>query len=164
MGRSAGLVHRKLPYDAVINTRQPVSPRTDDEEQDAQGFEKKGAEDLLEQLVSIARYAENRANPVDEYNSAAITGAASSASVTVQPTYEYMAEKIEAVIVTGPTGLISLQLGDRIWALTIPASGILVIAPISILLGRSDARVLTPAAGGVYTLELMGIADRRFSI
>lgn len=164
MARSDGLIHRKLPPDAIIHTRQPGKVETTDEEQTAPAFEKRGAEDLLKQLVSIARFAENRANPVDEYNSAAITGAGSSASITVQPTYEYMAEKIESVIVTGPTGQINLQLGDRLWTLTIPASGILVIAPISILLGRSDARILTPAAAGVYTLELMGIADRRFSI
>lgn len=164
MARSEGLIHRKLPPDAVIHTRQPEKVEVTDEETGAAGFEKLGAQALLEQLVSIARNAENRANPVDEYNSAGVTGAGSSASITVQPTYEYMPEKIEAIIVTGPTGAISLQLGDRIWSLTIPASGILVIAPLALMLGRSDARILTPAAAGTYSLELMGIADRRFSI
>jgi hypothetical protein len=164
MARSDGLIHKKLPPDSIIHTRQPEKVRTDDEEQVSTKFEKLGAEQLLEQLVTVARAAENRGNPVDEYNSAGVSGAGSSASVTVQPTYEYMPEKIETVIVTGPTGAITLQLGDRIWALTIPASGILIIGPMALLLGRSDARILTPASAGVYTLELMGIADRRFSI
>jgi hypothetical protein len=32
------------------------------------------------------------------------------------------------------------------------------------MLGRNDDRKLTPVAAGTYTLELMGIADRRFNI
>lgn len=164
MTTAPGYRHPRLPAGAVIHTRQPVKPGATDEESAEPGFEYEGLQQLLEQFETIARAAENRANPVDEYNSAAVTGAGSSASVTVQPTYEYMPEKIETVIVTGPTGAITLQLGDRLWALTIPASGILVIAPVAILLGRSDSRILTPAAAGIYTLELCGIADRRFKI
>jgi hypothetical protein len=120
---------------------------------------------IAEQLQSIARRIENAANPVDEYNSAAISGAGSSAVVSVQPTYEYMPEKIQAVIITGTPGAnVTLQLGDRLWALVIPAAGILPIGPLALMLGRSDPRVLTPATPGVFTLELMGIADRRFNI
>lgn len=164
MARSEGLIHRKLPQDAIIHTRQPGTVETTDEETGAKGFETLGAQALLEQLITIARAAENRANVVDEYNSAAITGAGSSASVTVSPTYEFMAEKIESIIVTGPAGVITLQLGDRLWTVTIPAIGFIVIAPVAILLGRSDARILTAASAGVYSLELCGVADRRFSI
>lgn len=164
MARYDGLVHKKLPPDAVIHTRQPVQPETTEQETAEPGFETLGLEKFGEQLQTIARAAENRANVVDEYNSAAVTGAGSSASVTVFPTYEYMPEKIESIIITGPTGLINLQLGDRLWALTIPATGILVIAPLALILGRSDPRILTPVAAGVFTLELMGVADRRFAI
>lgn len=159
-----GIRHSKLPPDSVIHTRQPVDPETGDKDQEPIAFDRKGLQELREQLVTIARRAENRGNPVDEYNSAGVTGAGSSASVVVQPTYEYMPEKIEAIIITGPTGAINLLLGDRQWNLTIPASGILVIAPIAIMLGRSDARVLTPSVAGVYSLELCGVADRRFAI
>ena len=155
--------HGRLPSDAIIHTREPVNPETTDAETDVPSFEKLGLDELKEQIGNVARHLENRSFVVDEYNSAAVSGAGSSASVTVPPTYEYKPEKIESIIVTGPTGVINLQLGDRQWALTIPASGILVIAPIAILLSRSDARILTPVTPGVYTLELMGVADQRFS-
>ena len=155
--------HGRLPSDAIVHTRDPLPPETTDTEKDTPTFEKRGIDQLNEQMGNVARHLENRSFVVDEYNSAAISGAGSSASITVPPTYEYKPEKIESIIVTGPTGAISLQLGDRIWALIIPASGILVIAPIAILLSRSDARILTPTTPGVYTLELMGVADQRFS-
>jgi hypothetical protein len=164
MGRSEGFVHSKLPHDAIIHTREPEPARTRDEEQTSRGFEQFGLEAIAEQLQNLATRIENAANPVDEYNSAAISGAGSSAVLTVSPTYEYMPEKITSIIITGPAGSISLQLGDRIWALSIPASGVLVIAPVALMLGRSDSRILTPGAAGVFTLELMGIADRRFNI
>jgi hypothetical protein len=141
-----------------------VKPETTDVEETSEEFAELNAKRLADALDTLARVVENRGSPVDEYNSAAITGAGSSASLTVQPTYEYMPEKIEAIIITGPVGSINLQLGDRLWALTIPASGILVIAPIAIMLGRSDARILTSGTPGPYTLELCGIADRRFQI
>jgi hypothetical protein len=120
--------------------------------------------DVREQLATIARAAENRANLVDEYNSANISGAASSAQVQVFAQYEYMPEKIESIIVAGVAGSVTLQIGDRQLALTIPASGLLVVAPVAMLLGRNDPRTLTPGTPGVYFLELMGIADRRFKI
>jgi hypothetical protein len=164
MARTEGLIHRKLPHDAVIHTRQPVRPTTEDEEQESRSFTELGKAEFAEQMATLARTVENRANPVDEYNSAAVTGAGSAAVITVQPTYEYMPEKIESIVITGPPGNVTLQLGDRIWAMSIPATGILTIGYVALILGRSDARILTPASAGVYTLELMGIADRRFKI
>ena len=162
MSHSLPIHHRNLPPDAVMHTRQPVPPRTTDEDVPASGYLTQGLTALLTQLDNIARQAENRSHPVDEYNSAALSGAGSSASVSVQPTYEYMPEKIETIIITGPAGGITLLLGDRIWALTIPATNVLVLGPMALLLSRNDARTLTAAAAGVYTLELMGIADQRF--
>lgn len=164
MARSDGLVHRKLPPDATIHTRQPVEPTTTDQETESAGYDTLGAAALAEQLANLARSIENRSDIVDEYNSAAITGAGSSAVVEVFPTYEYMPEKIESILITGPAGPVQLQLGDRIWQLVIPAAGFLLIGYCGVVIGRSDRRVLTPASGGVYTLELMGIADRRFNI
>ena len=164
MARSDGLIHKKLPPDAVIHTRQPVPPTTTDQEQESAGYNTLGMAAFAEQMATIARTIENRANTVDEYNSAAVTGAGSSSVISVQPTYEYMPEKIESIVITGPPGAVTLTLGDRIWQLVIPAAGILMIARVGIILGRGDARILTPAAAGVYTLELMGIADRRFNI
>ena len=164
MARSEGLIHKKLPPDAVIHTRQPVKPTTEDSEQESRSFETLGLAQYAEQMGTLAKAIENRANAVDEYNSAAITGAASSASVVVFPTYEYMPEKIESIVITGPPGAITLQLGDRTWALNIPATGILTIGYVGLILNRTDARILTPAAAGIFTLELMGIADRRYKI
>lgn len=165
MPRYEGLIHSKLPPDAVIHTRQPVPPESGEREQIPEQFAELGAQELAGVLSELALRIENRANVVDEYNSAAITGAGSSASVTVQPTYEYMPEKILAVVITGPPAAqITLQLGDRIWPLVIPAAGVLPIGPLGIILGRSDARILTPQTPGVFTLELMGFADRRFKI
>lgn len=164
MARSEGLIHRKLPPDAVIHTRQPVKPGVTDEETEEKGFEALGLEQLAEQISALARTIENRTNLVDEYNSAPITGAGSASAVVVQPTYEYMPEKIEAIIVAGPAGNITLILGDRQLALTIPTTGYLILAPVAMLLGRSDTRSLQAATPGLYFLELMGIADRRFKI
>jgi hypothetical protein len=163
MARTEGLIHRKLPHDAVIHTREPVEPTTDDKEQESAGYTALGVAAFTQQLANIARIVENRTNIVDEYNSAAVSGAGSAAAITVQPTYEFMPEKIEAIIITGPAGAVTLQLGDRIWQLVIPAAGFIAFGQMGIVLGRSDARILTPAAAGVYTLELMGIADRRFN-
>jgi hypothetical protein len=154
--------HRRLPPDAIVHTRVPMPPRTTDAEMAPGEFAALGLTKLLNQLENLARQAENRSHPVDEYNTAGSSVAGTTTSVTVQPTYEYMPEKIETVIVTGPTGAITLQLGDRVWALTVPASGLLVIGPMALLLSRTDARILTSATPGVYTLELMGIADQRF--
>lgn len=61
---------------------------------------------------------------------------------------------------TSPNTMV-LQLGDRVWNLTMPASGILTISPIAVMLNRSDLRQLTVTSPGEYTLELMGYADTR---
>jgi hypothetical protein len=120
---------------------------------------------LREALGELARQTENRGNPVDEYNTTPITGAATESVVTVLPTYEYMPEKIEAIVVTGPPAAsVTLILGDRQWPVIIPAAGILPIGPLAIILGRSDPRQLVAQTPGIYSLELMGIADRRFGI
>lgn len=156
----------KLPHDAVIHPRSDANDpiRAEDEEQVSTGFLKAGMLRLRESLGELARQVENRGNPVDEYNTAATSGAATESTVTVLPTYEYMPEKIESIIVVGPPGNITLNLGDRSWPLTIPASGVIVIAPVAVLLGRNDTRQLVSATPGTYFIELMGIGDRRFSV
>lgn len=161
--RSGGVLHQKLPPNTAITTRQPDSIRADDKEQEPSTYERLGLVHLKKQLERISRLAENAMMPVDEYNTASGV-AGTTAVVTVQPTYEFMPEKIESIIITGPTGAITLQLGDRVWTLTIPASGILVIAPVALLLDRTDDRILRSATPGAYSLELMGRADKRFDI
>lgn len=165
MARSDGLIHSKLPPDARITVRGSNAPiGAQDIEQFSPEFIAAGMLELREALGEIARQAENRGNPVDEYNSAPITGAATASVVTVSATYEYMPEKIESILVGGPAGAVTLQLGDRVLPLAIPVAGILVIAPVAIMLGRNDLRQLSAATPGIYFLELMGVADRRFKI
>lgn len=165
MARSEGLIHSKLPPDSSVPVRGSNAPiGAQDVEQFSPEFIAAGMLELREALGGIARKAENRSNPVDEYNSAPITGAATESVVTVMPTYEYMPEKIESIIVGGPAGAASLQLGDRILPIAIPVAGIIVIAPVAIILGRNDLRQLSAATPGIYFLELMGVADRRFKI
>lgn len=60
-----------------------------------------------------------------------------------------------------PATTMTLQLGDRVWNLTMPPSGILTVSPIAVMLQRSDLRQLTVSTSGEYTLELMGYADTR---
>ena len=139
--------------------------RTQDVEPTDADFIAAGMDRLREALGELARQAENRSNPVDEYNTVPLTGAATESVVSVFPTYEYMPEKIEAVIVGGPpAAAVTLILGDRSWPLVIPAVGIIPIGPLAIILGRNDPRQLIASTPGLYSLELMGIADRRFNI
>lgn len=156
--------HNRLPPDAVIHTRQPLGTQVSEQETVSEDFARLGLARLLKQLSELNRIIDNRSKPVDEYQTGSPT-VSSAAPLTVQPTFEYMPEKIESVIVTGPpAGTATLQLGDRSWSVVVPASGVLVVAPVGILLSRSDTRQLTPSAPGVWGLELMGIADQRFNV
>jgi hypothetical protein len=146
---------------APIFTRDPGKPIDPVYEQKAVfSFLAAGIHSMVKQLGDLARQVENRSFVVDEYQIQGSLGTTESV-VTVQPIYEFKPEKIESIIITGPAGAVTLQLGDRLWNLTIPATGVIVIAPVAILLGRNDLRQLSGAPGN-YSLELMGIADERF--
>lgn len=116
---------------------------------------------LRNQIANLAKMAEDHSRPFDEYTPQVLTPE-SMTNVTVQPGWE-VPEIVQSIVVTGPTGTpaFTLQLGDRFWNLTLPAEGILVISPVSIMLSRSDNRVLTPSAPGEWSLELMGYCDDR---
>lgn len=114
---------------------------------------------LHEQLGEAAKLLEDKSRPVDTYRPQSLI-ADSETVITVLPAFE-INEVIESIIVSGPPSAVTLQLGDRVWPLTIPASGILVIAPIALRLGRNDTRQLVAAVAGDYTFELMGYADNR---
>lgn len=114
---------------------------------------------LVNDVGRVARLVEGMTQLVDEYRPAGyIADSTSVAQVT--PAYE-SPEVITSILVLGPPGNVTLQLGDRHWPLTIPASGLLVIAPVQLLLSRTDDRVLTGGAAGAYYLELMGHAHVR---
>lgn len=165
MARYDGIVHEKLPPGTMFPVRDKNEPiRTENAEQITPEFIRSGLLQLQEALGEIARQTENRGNPVDEYNTCSITGAATESTLTVLPTYEFMPEKIVGVIVSGtPSTAVTIILGDRQWPVIIPATGILIIAPIAIILGRNDIRQLTSVTPGQFFLELMGYADKRFS-
>jgi hypothetical protein len=226
-----------------IFTRQPNKPFDTDQQKTVFEYLAIGIHSLVTQMGDLARQIENRARVVDEYQVQSSTVTAESV-VTVQPIFDFVPEKIESVIVTGPptqsstptvnqiplgltgvasysnnsvgvlqtitggtvtaiaingvtTGLttgvffvpaggtvtvtysvaptvfttagipvqvpaqVTLQLGDRFWNLSMPPTGVIVIAPVGILLNRNDIRQLTGASGS-YSLELTGIADERF--
>ena len=114
-------------------------------------------------MKGLAEQALDFTRPVDEY---AIVGGYTGVGdsfVEVQPQFDTMSERIESVIVTGPvTTAFTLQLGDRNWTLSTDATGKVVLAPVSLQLGRNDRRLLTSATAGNWTLELMGHGDKRF--
>lgn len=166
MPRHGGLVHEKLPPDAKLNVRAKDTPiLAPDVDTPNWHYVALGLAAMQEALQELARQTENRGKVVDEYNTVPITGAASESILTVLPTYEYMPEKIEAILITGPPAAsATLTLGDRQWSFIMPAAGILPIGPLAIILGRSDVRQLTSSTAGLWSMELMGIADKRFAI
>jgi hypothetical protein len=126
-----------------------------------------GVAQIGQQFKALAKLIENRSTPVDDYqieggvNLAQLDPQANS-GVQVLPEFE-CDERITGIIVTGPpttTPTFNLQIGERIWTLQLPVTGILVISPISLTLNRNDLRVLTSATAGDWTLELFGWADQ----
>lgn len=111
-------------------------------------------------LAKLPVMIEDHAKPFDEYNNQTLAPEAET-QLTLQPQWE-VTEKVESIMITGPAGTVTLQLGDRVWPLTIPAAGFIFIgAPLAIYLGRDDLRILTAQTPGEYTLELMGHCDTR---
>jgi hypothetical protein len=159
-----GFIQPKIQPGQPIHTRQPVSDKTVDEETIVPPFISLGLTRLKESFDELARQAENRAKVVDEYNTSTLgVGEGNETVVTLFPTYDFMPEKIESIIATGPpAATVVIVLGDRQWNLVIPTSGVLVIAPVALMLSRTDTRSLTGGTAGQYTLELMGIADKRY--
>lgn len=116
--------------------------------------------ELKKQMASIAKMVKDHSRPVDEYNPQSLAPE-SGMSLTLQPQWE-VGEVIESIVINGPpAGAVTLQLGDRVWSLIIPASGILVMSPVKVILSRSDIRMLVAAVPGEYFLELMGFCDDR---
>jgi hypothetical protein len=114
---------------------------------------------LYQQIEKLSAKIADLSKPVDEYRPQELTPD-SALTMTLQPQWE-TPEMIRSIIITGPPGNIVVQLGDRTWQLAIGPQGFLVIAPICIILSRSDNRILTGAVAGQYTMELMGHADTR---
>lgn len=105
---------------------------------------------ILRHANGLARQIDNRAHPVDEYANESTTSPEGLTTVTVQPTYDTMAERIESVLITGvPNTAFNLQLGDRYIQGITDTKGLYLLSPVSMLLGRNDPRVLTAALPAV---------------
>jgi hypothetical protein len=115
--------------------------------------------DMRGAFGDLANLLEDKTHRVDEYRVQTL-GPDANTSVVLQPEYE-VAEIITSVIVVGPpaTPAFTLKLGKRVWNLVLPASQILVIAPVVFSIGRNDDRYLTSAVSGDWSLELGGYAD-----
>ena len=112
---------------------------------------------LRQQLDKLPRMIVDYSRPFDEYQPQSVSEA--ETQIVVQPAYD-MDEIVQFILVTGPAGAVTLQLGDRIIPLTIPASGFIYMGPVTMRLARNDPRTLTTSgAAGQYNLELMGYAD-----
>jgi hypothetical protein len=55
----------------------------------------------------------------------------------------------------------TLQLGDRVWNLVLPSSGIMVIGCDPMTLERNDPRILSSSIAGPWGLEIIGFGDVR---
>lgn len=142
-----------------LHVRQPDRTEVPDIEQAPLVYIAAGLIHLKEQMERLAKMAEDRSNPVDEYWPQTLAPEAETV-LTLQPQYEFPIT-VTSILVSGPAGSVTLQLGDRVFALTIPATGLLVVAPVMMNLGRSDIRQLTAQVAGEYVLELMGYGDNR---
>lgn len=142
-----------------IGLRQPEPITSKDIEEKPLKFIALALTALQRQFRRAATALEDRSQAVDEYQSQTPTGPVTN-SITLQPQYESN-ERITSILVIGPAGTCTVTLGDRVMPLTIPASGFLLIAPVSMFLGRDDLRQLTTATAGQINLILGGYADTR---
>jgi hypothetical protein len=149
----------KLPPEGRVPLRQLDTVSAQDIELQPMKYLALALIHLRNQLDNLAQQIANKSRPFDEYLPQTPQNI-SVTSVTLQPAFE-STERVETIIITGPAGAVTLQLGDRFWQLTIPASGFLILSPVKVILERSDNRILTSATPGNYTLELMGYADER---
>lgn len=157
----------KRPLNSQLGLRQVQKVDTQELERVPMKFVALALIHLRNQVEKIARMVVDQSKRVDEYQVQTLTIEA-DATVTnpleVLPVFE-VGEIIESIIVTGPAGAFTLQLGDRVWNLVMPASQFFFIgAPMGMMLSRNDRRLLSSSVAGEWTLELMGRADTRGNI
>jgi hypothetical protein len=155
---------RLIQHGGITHSRIPVAVEVPDVEQEPVKYNMVGLMHLANQLRNLSKIVEDTSRPVDEYiTQSGTTNLPANTPLELLPAFELFSERITAVMVTGPASTAyTLQLGDRIWTLTTAPAGFNLIAPLSLLLTRSDRRVLTSATQGDWTLELMGFADVRY--
>jgi hypothetical protein len=160
-GYGTSYVPRAYPGDGQLHTRRPAGVAVADIEQAPMKYIALALVHLHEQLGTAAKLLEDKSKPVDEYRVQTLVPDAES-TMTILPAYE-IPEVIQSVIISGPpAAVVTLQLGDRIFPIVIPATGFAVMGPVAFRLGRNDTRTLTAVVAGDYNVELMGYADNRW--
>jgi len=139
--------------------RQPLPITAKDIEEKPLKFISLALTQLQRQFKRVATSIEDRSMGVDEYQTQTATGPVTN-TINVSPQYETN-ERITSILVIGPAGTCTVTLGDRVFPLTIPASGFLLISPVSMYLGRDDTRQLVTSTPGQINLILGGYADTR---
>lgn len=149
--------------DGQVNIRNVSQIGVQDIEQEPMKYVALALVHLRKSVQDLVIMIEDRSRSVDAYQPQEYLAGSSSSNIELQPQWE-AGETITSIIITGPAGAVTLQLGDRFWPLTIPASGVIVIAPIKLYLDRSDRRILSFSTPGAYSLELMGYGDTRGNV
>lgn len=157
---------RYIPRRAVrmgndrVNIRQPARVTTEDIDKAPMRYIALALTHLHSVMAKLPGMIEDHSKPVDEYRPVSLA-ADSTSGFAVQPQWE-VGEIITSILVTGPisTGF-QLVLGDRTLNLFTNAQGFCILAPISMILDRSDPRSISSATPGQWVFELMGHADSR---
>lgn len=150
---------RPVKGEQQTHIRQPIPVEVPDIEKESGKYVALGLVALHKALGDLANRIDDFSRPFDEYAPQTLSPEAEN-TILLQPQWE-VSERVEEILITGPAGAVTIQLGDRLWTLTIPAAGFLLIAPVAIYLERNDVRQLTATVAGQFTFELMGHADAR---
>jgi hypothetical protein len=160
----AGFFSPRRTRPHIIHGRQPDTVKVPDIDREPMKYIALALVHLRNTMNDMARMIDDNSKPVDEYNVQSLAPETQGASYFIENLPQYETPEIikSIVIVAPPAATGTLQLGDRFWNFTVPASGILSIAPVAVCLNRSDRRVLTALTGtGEWSFELMGHADQR---
>lgn len=106
---------------------------------------------MARELILLRGAITDMSRPVDEEMSGV------GSPVQVKPDFDTVDEMITSILVTTPVAAFGVQLtiGNR--TLQLP-SGVVTLAPLSMLVSRTDQRILSWNGGGTGSVELMGYA------
>lgn len=145
-----------------ITPRQPIPVPTEFHEwEPPQRYIYYAMKQAAQEMRRLRMQLEDRTRPVDEYNISSSTQAQTICEV--QPQFDQFSERIESILLTcSPPQTVMLQLGDRQFPVIMPATGVIVLGPLSMLLDRNMRRIATTTPAAEITMELMGWADERY--
>lgn len=150
---------RKLQPGTVLPDALPLIV-PDRESTPTEEYIKENVEILKDAMRQITVFLDNATRLIDEHQGGQSFSELST-SIDVLPDFE-TGELIESIIIVAPpAAAVNVTLGSRHWALVIPATGFLVIAPVAIRLDQRDQRNLSCNTPGLLFMELMGHRDRK---